>query len=172
MIELRERFTAETAVTQVQPYDVIVDGSDNFPTRYAVNDACVLAGKPLVHGGVIAFEGQVLTVLPRRSACLRCVFPEPPEAGAVPNCQEAGVLGSAAGVLGSLMAHEALKLVLGLGEPLANRLFVFDGKASRVREVPVRRNRMCDVCGDAPTIHDPMELKEPVCLGTRGDSAA
>ena len=161
-----ERLTAANANARLAPYDVIVDGSDNFPTRYLVNDACVLLGKPLVHGGVVHLRGQVFTVLPRQSACFRCVFPEPPPAGAVPGCQEAGVMGTAAGVLGSLMAHEALKLLLGLGEPLADRLLAFDGRTSRFREVPVRRDAGCAVCGQAPTIQE-LVMEDALVCGPR-----
>ena len=150
----QERFTAANAAERLQGYDVVLDGSDNFPTRYLVNDACVRSGTPLVHGGVVHLRGQVLTVLPRRSACVRCVFPEPPEPGEIPSCQEAGVLGSAAGILGSLMAHEALKLLLGIGEPLADRLMVFEGDRSRFREVPVRRDATCAVCSEHATIRE------------------
>jgi adenylyltransferase/sulfurtransferase len=160
----QERLTAANASELIRAYDVVLDGSDNFPTRYLVNDACVLLGKPLVHGGVVHLRGQVLTVLPRRSACLRCVFPEPPPAGAIPSCQEAGVLGSTAGIMGSLMAHEALKLLLGLGEPLADRLVVFEGGPSRFREVPVRRNSNCAVCGEAPSIRELAAVDEAMCL--------
>jgi len=172
IVAMQERLAAENARPLIEPYDVIVDGSDNFPTRYLVNDTCVLASTPLIHGGVIAYEGQVLTVLPRRSACLRCVFPEPPSAGAVPSCQEAGVLGSAAGVLGSLMAHEALKVVLGLGEPLADRLLIFNGTTSRFREVPVRRDPACGVCGEAPTIRAPVSVETHACLGAQQQEGA
>ena len=167
---IQASLTSANALEWLRPYDLVLDGSDNFPTRYLVNDACVLLGKPLVHGGVVHLGGQVLTVLPRRGACFRCVFPEPPQPGAVPSCQEAGVLGAAAGVLGSLMAHEALKLLLGIGEPLVDRLAVFDGAASRFREVPVRRDPLCAVCGDAPTIREPVAMDDPVCgtLATEG----
>lgn len=170
VLPIRASLTAANALEWLRPYDLVLDGSDNFPTRYLVNDACVLLGKPLVHGGVVHLGGQVLTVLPRRGACFRCVFPEPPQPGAVPSCQEAGVLGAAAGVLGSLMAHEALKLLLGIGEPLVDRLAVFDGAASRFREVPVRRDPLCAVCGDAPTIREPVAMDDPVCgtLATEG----
>ena len=161
---IQESLTAANARRTLQPYDVILDGSDNFTTRYLLNDACVLLGKPLIHGGVVHFDGQVMTILPKRSACLRCVFPEPPQPGTVPSCQEAGVVGTAAGVLGSLMAHEALKALLGLGEPLANRLAVFEGTTSRFREVPVRRDPACAVCGDAPTITALAAVDEPTCV--------
>ena len=151
---IQESLGAANALQRLQSYDVILDGSDNFPTRYLVNDACVLLGKPLIHGGVVHLRGQAMTILPGRSACLRCVFPEPPQPGAVPSCQEAGVLGSVAGILGTLMAHEALKALLGLGEPLADRLLVIEGLASRFRDVAVRRNPACAVCGDHPTIRE------------------
>lgn len=147
-----EAITAHNARSLISRYDVVVDGADNFPTRYLANDACVLESKPLVHGAVVRFEGQLFTVIPGRSACLRCVFPEPPQPEAIPRCQEAGVLGPEAGVIGSLMAHEALKLLAGVGELLTDRLLVMDGWASRFREVAVRRNPDCAVCGDSPTI--------------------
>ena len=166
VIAMQESLTAANARELLRPYDLVLDGSDNFPTRYLVNDACILSGKPLVHGGVIHFVGQVLTILPRRSACFRCVFPEPPPPGAIPSCQEAGVLGSAAGILGTLMAHEGLKVLLGVGEPLVNRLLVFDGKASRFREVPLRRNPACAVCGDSPTIRELVDEDETWCVGS------
>ena len=148
----QERLTAANALELVSGYDMVLDGSDNFPTRYLVNDACVLAGRWLVHGGVVRLRGQVLTVRPRHSACLRCVFPEPPRPDDIPSCQAAGVVGTAAGVIGSLMAHEALKVLAGIGEPLTDRLLVFDGHRSRMREVAVRRDPGCAVCGNAPSI--------------------
>ena len=152
VVAIQASLDASNARQRLQPYEVVVDGSDNFSTRYLVNDACVLLRKPLVHGGAVHCQGQVMTILPRHSACFRCVFPEPPEPGAIPSCQEAGVLGSVAGIIGTLMAHEALKLLLGIGEPLTNRLLVFEGQAGRFREVPLRRNAACALCGDHPTI--------------------
>ena len=163
VVAIQESLTAANAKRLVGPYDLVLDGSDNFPTRYLVNDACVLTAKPLVHGGVVHLEGQVMTILPRASACFRCVFPEPPQPGAIPSCQEAGVLGTTAGVVGSLMAQEALKVLLGIGEPLANRMLVFEGTAGRFREVPVRRSVSCAVCGDHPTIRALSSMSEPVC---------
>ncbi|MBI3997311.1 MAG: molybdopterin-synthase adenylyltransferase MoeB [Candidatus Omnitrophica bacterium] len=165
VIPIQERLSAANAADILDAYDVVVDGSDNFSTRYLVNDAAVLLGKPLIHGGVVHFGGQVMTILPRQGACFRCVFPEPPPAGSIPSCQEAGVVGAVAGILGSLMAHETLKVLLGLGEPVVDRLFMFDGMTSRVRDVPVRRNTQCAVCGEQPTIRTLMEL-EPLCAGT------
>ena len=163
-----EALTAANAFEWVGRYDVVLDGSDNFPTRYLVNDACVLAGTPLVHGGVVHCGGQVLVIAPRRSACLRCVFPEPPQSGAIPSCQEAGVVGTVAGIMGTVMAHEALKLLAGIGESLTDRLLTFEGRASRFREVAVRRDASCAVCGDAPTIRGLRE--EPTrCEGSSNE---
>ena len=172
VVAIQGSVTSENALRLVQDYDVVLDGSDNFSTRYVVNDACVLSGKPLVYGGVVHVRGQVMTILPRRSACFRCVFPEPPAPGDIPSCQEAGVLGSTAGVLGSLMAHEALKVLLGLGDPLVNRLLVFDGHASRVREVPVRRHPSCAVCGEAPSIRELVQGEEPSCASAPPSAVA
>ena len=157
IVPMQESLTAENARQLIGPYDLVLDGADNFPTRYLVNDTCVRLGKPFVHGGVIHFRGQVMAVLPRRSACFRCVFPEPPSAGAIPSCQEAGVVGTVAGLLGTLMAHEALKLLLGVGEPLVNRLLTFEGCASRFREVPVRRDPGCAACGDVRPVSGAVE---------------
>jgi adenylyltransferase/sulfurtransferase len=152
------RFSALNAEALVRAYDVVVDGSDNVSTRYLANDACVLAGRPLVHGGVVHLRGQVMVIAPKRSACLRCVFPEPPGRGEIPSCQEAGILGSAAGVIGSLMAHEALKMLAGIGSALTDRLIVFDGEPSRFREVAVRRDTSCAVCGESPSIREATEV--------------
>lgn len=161
---LQEALGPDNAVRLLEPYDVVLDGSDNFPTRYLVNDACVLAGLPLVYGGVIHVGGQVLTILPRQSACLRCLFPEPPVAGAVTSCQEGGVLGAVAGVIGSLMAHEALKVLLGRWETLTDRLLVFEGARSGFREVRIRRDPACAVCGEHPTITAlAQEALQPAC---------
>ncbi len=160
--------TATNAHAVIEPYDLVLDGSDNFATRYLVNGACVLLNTPLIYGGAIEFGGQALTILPRRSACLRCIFPEPPQVGQIPTCQEAGVLGSAVGVIGSLMAHEALKLLIGFGAPLTDQLFVFDGRESRVRMVAVRRDPACAVCGEHPTIRE-LALTGAACEASRGE---
>lgn len=164
VIAMQESLEASTILQRLSPYDVVLDGSDNFPTRYLVNDACVLLRKPLVYGGVVHLRGQLMTIEPMQSACFRCVFAEPPPPEAVPSCQAAGVLGSVAGVVGTMMAHETLKLLCGIGEPLRNRLLVFDGTTSRFREVPVRRDPACAVCGDHPTIQKPMESTQE-CRG-------
>lgn len=145
--------TAENAGALFAQYDVIVDGSDTFATRYLVNDAAVLAKKPLVHGSIFRFEGQVAVFDPARGGpCYRCVFPEPPPAGSVPNCGEAGVLGALCGVIGSLQALEAIKLIAGFGEPLIGRLLTYDALAQEFRTLRVARDPDCAVCGSQPTI--------------------
>lgn len=170
ILPIQDSLHAGNAQRLLQRYDVVLDGSDNFPTRYLVNDACVLLGRPLVHGGAIHLRGQLMTVLPKRSACLRCIFPEPPPSGAIPSCQETGVIGAVTGVLGALMAQEALKVLLGIGQPLADRLLVFDGAASRFREVAVRRDPSCAICGEAPAIRGLASAEASLGLtGARAD---
>lgn len=146
------RLTAENVERVLSDYQVVVDGSDNFPTRYLLNDACVLSKKPLVHAGIVRWEGQLFTILPGQGPCYRCLFAEPPPPGVVPGCAEAGVLGAVAGVVGTLQAMEALKLLLGAGQPLVGRLLIYQGLMATFREVPVRRDPACPVCGDHPTI--------------------
>jgi adenylyltransferase/sulfurtransferase len=166
---IQERLDALNVLRRLEPYELVLDGSDNFPTRYLVNDACVLLRKPLVHGGVIRFQGQVLVIAPTQSACLRCVFPEPPQPAEIPDCQTAGVLGASAGVIGSLMAQEAIKRLVGIGRPLTDRLLVVDGLDGQIREVPVRRDPGCAVCGEAPTIRAPAAEADAGCA-SRADS--
>ncbi|MHB1326905.1 MAG: molybdopterin-synthase adenylyltransferase MoeB [Gemmatimonadales bacterium] len=146
------RLSSANAIGIISGYDVVLDGSDNFPTRYLVNDAAVLAGKPFVYGSILRFEGQVSVFGSPGGPCYRCLFAEPPPAELVPNCAEAGVLGVLPGVVGTLQATEVLKLILGIGEPLVGRLLLYDGLAARTREVAVRRDRSCAVCGDQPTV--------------------
>jgi len=134
-------------------YDVIVNGSDNFPTRYLANDACVFLKKPLVDGSIFKFEGQATVFLPGHG-CYRCLYPAPPPAGVVPSCAEAGVLGVICGVIASIQGVEAIKLLLGLGDPLVGRLVFFDALAMEFRQVKFRRDPACPVCGDHPTITD------------------
>jgi adenylyltransferase/sulfurtransferase len=133
-------------------YDIVVDGSDNFPTRYLVNDACVMMKKTLVSAAVFRFEGQVITVVPGEGPCYRCLFETPPPAGMVPSCQEAGVLGVVPGVVGTLQATEVVKAILGIGEPLRGRLLIWNALAMSFVTVKVPRNPACPVCGDHPTI--------------------
>jgi len=146
------RLTSENIMDVIRDYDIIVDGSDNFPTRYLVNDACVLAKKTLVHGAFFRFEGQAMIVKPGEGPCYRCLFSEPPPPGAVPSCQEVGVLGALAGVIGLIQATETLKLILGIGEPLIGKLIIFNALEMGFRKVKVPRDKNCPICGEKPTI--------------------
>jgi sulfur-carrier protein adenylyltransferase/sulfurtransferase len=143
-------------------YDVVLDGTDRFATRYLCNDACVLLRKPLVSAAIHRFEGQAMTYVPDRGPCYRCLFPEPPADGLVPNCAEAGVLGVLPGVMGTIQATEAIKLIVGTGEPLIGRLLTYDALAMRFGEFRFERRRDCAVCGDRPTIREPLDIA-PVC---------
>jgi len=149
-----ERLEASNALRIFRDYDVILDGSDNFPTRYLVNDAAVLSGKPYVYGSIFRFDGQVSVFAAAGGPCYRCLFAEPPAPELVPNCAEAGVLGVLPGIIGSLQALEALKLLLGIGDSLAGRLLLFDGLRLQVRELRVKRDPGCPVCGPAATIRE------------------
>lgn len=145
----RTRLTAENAEDLLAGCDVVVDGSDNFPTRYALNDACLAAGIPLVAGALSRFEGQLTTIVPDEGLpCYRCLFPEVPDPSLTPRCEEAGILGAVAGVIGTLQAVEVLKLLLGLGEPLAGRLLLYDALSASIEEVRYRRRPNCPSCGD------------------------
>jgi adenylyltransferase/sulfurtransferase len=143
-------------------YDVVLDGTDRFTTRYLSNDACVILRKPLVSAAIHRFEGQAMTYVPGQSPCYRCLFPEPPADGLVPNCAEAGVLGVLPGVMGTIQATEAIKVIIGIGEPLLGRLLTYDALAMRFGEFRFTRRSDCAVCGDHPTIHEPSDLGE-VC---------
>ena len=150
----RRRLTAANALQVLAGYDVVLDGSDNFPSRYLVNDACVMTGVPLVHGAVLRFDGQVGVFDARQGPCYRCLHPEPPPAGSVVSCAHGGVLGVLPGLVGTMQAAEALKLIVGGAEPLVGRLLLIDAWGARVRELPVQRNPECAVCGSAPTMTD------------------
>ena len=154
----RTRLTADNALGLLRGWDVVIDGTDNFPTRYLVNDAAVLLGLPLVHGAVLGFNGQVGVFDARRGPCYRCLHPTPPPAGSVPSCAEAGVLGVLPGIIGTMQAAEALKLIIGGAEPLLGRLALLDVWGGRLREIPVAKNPACPVCGDDPSI---TELSAP-----------
>jgi adenylyltransferase/sulfurtransferase len=159
----QERLTAANALGIVGKYDVVLDGVDNFPAKFLINDACVMAGKPLVHAGILRFDGRVTTIVPGKSACYRCVFKHPPPPGLVASCQEAGVIGVLAGIIGTIQATEALKLVLGIGRPLTDRLLDFDARRTLFREIRVRRNPDCPVCGERPTITELIDQEQEVC---------
>ena len=145
------RLDSQNALEILENYDVVVDGTDNFPTRYLVNDACVILGKPNVYGSIFRWEGQVSVFGKDDGPCYRCLFREPPPPGMVPSCAEAGVLGVLPGIVGSLQALEVIKIVLGQGESLVGRLLIFDALELKWREVKIRRNPDCPVCGDEPT---------------------
>jgi sulfur-carrier protein adenylyltransferase/sulfurtransferase len=167
-----ERLTSESIDRVLgDGWDVIVDGADNFPTRYLVNDASVWHGIPVVHGSIFRFEGQVTVFRPGAGPCYRCLFPQPPPPELAPSCAEGGVLGVLPGVIGSLQANEALKLALGIGEPLVGRLLLFDALATAFTELALRRDPACPVCGDTPTITEYVDYVE-FCQGAeRGVTA-
>ncbi len=165
----QERLTSENIDRILADrWDVIVDGADNFPTRYLVNDASVWHGVPVVHGSIYRFEGQVTVFHPGAGPCYRCLFPAPPPPELAPSCAEGGVLGVLPGIVGSLQANEALKLVLGIGDSLAGRLLLFDALATTFDEVTVKRDPSCPVCGDAPTISEYVDYVEFCNLAGRG----
>ena len=147
-----EPFTSENAMRIAQDYDILIDGTDNFPTRYLTNDVCVLLGKPNIYGSIFRFEGQASVFDARRGPCYRCLFPEPPPPGLVPSCAEGGVLGVLPGTIGTIQATEALKLILGIGEPLIGRLLLYNALDMSVEYVKLRKNPKCKVCGENPTV--------------------
>src|SRR5919107_1257539 len=149
-----EALTSANALRLFEPYDVILDGTDNFPTRYLVNDACVLLGKPNAYGSIFRFEGQASVFATKDGPCYRCLYPEPPPPGLVPSCAEGGVLGVLPGVIGTVQATETIKLLLGAGNTLVGRLLLYDAWNMRFRELKLRRDVDCPVCGDHPTVHE------------------
>ncbi|MGI9077713.1 MAG: molybdopterin-synthase adenylyltransferase MoeB [Gemmatimonadaceae bacterium] len=154
------RLTSENALEVLEPYDIVADGTDNFPTRYLVNDACVLLGKPNVYGSIFRFEGQVSVFYAKQGPCYRCLFREPPPPGLVPSCAEGGVLGVLPGIIGSLQALETIKLILGYGEPLIGRLLLADALTLRWRELKVRKDPDCPICGTHPTLKGLIDYEE------------
>ena len=154
-------FQSENAKELVQNYDIIVDGTDNFPTRYLSNDVCVLTKKPNIYGSIFRFEGQCTVFAPHLGGpCYRCMFPEPPPPGMVPSCAEGGVLGVLPGIIGVMQAIEAIKLIIGIGEPLIGRLVSFDALKMRYKEFKIRRDPNCPICGDHPTIHELIDYQQ------------
>ncbi len=163
VIPIKERLSKDNILDIIKDYDIVVDGSDNFPTRYLVNDACVLAGKPLVSGAILRFEGQLTTILPGEGHCYRCLFEEPPPPGLVPSCQEAGVIGALPGVIGAMQAMEVIKLIIGMGEPMKNQLLIYNALQCSFRKVKVPRRADCPVCGDNPTITELQDYEADYC---------
>jgi molybdopterin/thiamine biosynthesis adenylyltransferase/rhodanese-related sulfurtransferase len=160
VIGYQERLSSENIMRLIQEYDIVVDGCDNFPTRNLVNDACVMAGKPNVHGSIFQFEGQAAVFYPGKGPCYRCLFPEPPPPGAAPSCAEAGVLGVLPGLVGCVQALDTIKLILGIGRPLIGRMAYFDTLSMEVRIHKLRQDPNCPVCGPQPTITKLIDYEE------------
>ena len=152
--------SSQNALELFADYDLVVDGTDNFPTRYLGNDACVLSGKPNIYGSIYRFEGQASVFATADGPCYRCMFPEPPPPGLVPSCAEGGVLGILPGVVGTIQATEAVKVILGAGEPLIGRFLLFDALKMRFRELKVRKNPECPICGDHPTVTELIDYEQ------------
>ena len=171
VVAYKERFGAANAAKLLKEYDLIIDGTDNFPTRYVINDACVLAKKPFVFGGILRFEGQVSVFGLSGGPCYRCFFEEPPKADEVPSCAEAGVLGILPGIIGLLQSNEAVKLLCGIGSPLKGRLLIFDALNTHFREVTLKKNPQCAVCGRNPTIKKVEAVELPVACVLQPQSA-
>ena len=167
VVAYETRLTSENALDIFRDFDIIVDGTDNFPTRYLVNDACVLLGKPNVYGSIFRFEGQASVFYARQGPCYRCLYPEPPPPGLVPSCAEGGVLGVLPGIIGCIQAMETIKLIIGQGQTLIGRLLVFDALGMKFRELKLRKNPDCPVCGAHPTITRLIDY-EQFC-GIRGE---
>ncbi len=155
--------TSENILDIVKEYDFVIDGTDNFPAKFLINDACVMADTPFSHAGILRFDGQMMTVVPGESACYRCIFREPPPPDAIPSCSQAGVLGVIAGVVGTLQATEALKCILDKGDLLTNRLLVFEALAMQFREIKLQKNEKCPVCGENPTLTDLIDYEQKIC---------
>jgi thiazole biosynthesis adenylyltransferase ThiF len=165
VITYNTRISKENIMDIIKDYDVVLDGTDNFPTRFLINDACYFAGKPLVSAAMLRFEGQVSVFdfrIKEQSPCYRCLFPEPPPPGLVPSCQEAGILGSIGGIMGCIQATEAMKLILGIGEPLVGKLLIMDALSMDFRKVKLRKDPNCPLCGEKPVIKELIEY-EQVC---------
>ena len=167
--QFETRLTSENALDILKDYDIVVDGTDNFPTRYLVNDACVLLGKPNVYGSIFRFEGQITVFGYPGGPCYRCLYPEPPPPGLVPSCAEGGVLGVLPGIVGTIQAAETLKLIIGVGEALIGRLLLFDALSMTFRALKLRKNPQCPVCGEHPVVTKLIDYAE--FCGIRGEEA-
>jgi len=163
------RLTSENALDIIREYDIVVDGTDNFPTRYLVNDACVLLGKPNVYGSIFRFEGQASVFYAEEGPCYRCLYSEPPPPGLVPSCAEGGVLGVLPGIIGSIQALETIKLIIGAGDSLIGRLVLFDALKLRFRELKLRKDPDCPICGTKPTIHELIDYEAFCGIGAEPD---
>jgi molybdopterin/thiamine biosynthesis adenylyltransferase len=154
---------SDTVRDVIRGYDFVVDGTDNFPTKFLINDACVMENIPFSHGGILRFDGQTTTVIPGKSACYRCSFRKPPPPDAVPTCSQAGVLGAIAGMLGTIQAAEALKFITGAGDLLTDTLLSFNAKTMNFRKIALKRQADCPICGEAPTVTELVDAEQAVC---------
>ncbi len=159
----QEYLCADNIKDIIKEYDFVIDGTDNFPTKFLVNDACVMENIPLSHGGILRFDGQTMTIMPGKSSCYRCTFRNPPPPDAVPTCSQAGVLGAIAGMLGTIQAAEALKFITNTGELLTDTLLSFDAKTMNFRKVALKKQSNCPLCGDNPTITELVDAPQAVC---------
>ena len=159
----KELIRADNVMDIIGEYDFVVDGTDNFATKFLINDACVFGKIPFSHGGILRYDGQTMTVNPWESACYRCVFNEPPPPDAVPSCSEAGVLGAIAGMLGTIQTAEVLKFFTGSGDLLTNTLLTFNAKSMDFRKIKLKRQENCPICGENPTITELIDGEQPVC---------
>ena len=171
VIPYQEKLTSQNIMEIIKDYDIIVDGCDNFPTRYLVNDACVLTGKPNVHGSIFQFEGQASVFYPGKGPCYRCLYPEPPPADMAPSCAEAGVLGVLPGLIGTIQALETVKLILGKGESLVGKLLCFNTLTNEINTLNLQRDPACPMCGDKPSIHELIDYEEFCALRNPGAHA-
>lgn len=164
------KISRDNILDLIRPYDVVIDGTDNFPTRYLTNDACVFEKKPNIYGSIFRFDGQATVFSPPQGPCYRCLYPEPPPPGMVPSCAEGGVLGVLPGIIGVIQATEAIKIILGKGEPLIGRLLLYNALTMQFRELKIKRNPNCPVCGNKPTIKTLIDYEE-FCGLTRGEES-
>lgn len=165
VITYKERATSENILDIIkdQNYDFIIDGTDNFPVKFLINDACVMLKKPFSHAGIIRFQGQTMTYVPGKGPCYRCIFKNPPPPDAVPTCQQAGVLGVMGGVIGSIQATEALKYIIGVGDLLTEKLLTYDAKKMEFRKINISHDNKCAICGETPTIDTLIDYELNVC---------
>src|SRR5262245_46762269 len=172
VVQHNTALSSENALEIFAPYDIVVDGTDNFPTRYLVNDACVILGKPNAYGSIFRFEGQASVFGTKEGPCYRCLYPEPPPPGLVPSCAEGGVLGVLPGIIGTIQATETIKLILGAGEPLIGRFLIYDALRMRFREVKVRKDADCPVCGTHPTVTELIDYEQFCGVGPAAEAGA
>lgn len=160
IVMYQQRLSSENVFQLFEDYDLVIDGCDNFPTRYLINDACVMIGKPNIHGSIFQFEGQVTVFYPGKGPCYRCLYPSPPPPGMAPSCQDAGVFGVLPGMVGSVQAVEAIKVLLEIGDPLIGQLLLFDALGMSFKRMKLHQDSECPICGANPTIHELIDYEE------------